>query len=252
MPSKINVPILLITSCVTISDHSVILSKPNDRIHHTIEAITHWIRLAPNLPIVICDGSNFDFSDLLLKRFPNQVIECLFFQNQIEFVIKQGKGYGEGEIVQYALEHSKLIKKTDLFVKCTGKLWVENFDECFNNFQGSFQASAYFKNILSLEKTDLVYIDTRFYISTIDFYKQYLMQAYMYAGLSDGRSIEHVFKDILLEKKISKILFPNHPIICGVGGGHGKYYKNNLKRRLKDRLKLRLIKQDPKFSSLFP
>ena len=39
--------------------------------------------------------------------------------------------------------------------------------------------------------------------------------------------------------------------ICGVGGGSGTYYKNNMKRRLKDVLRLRIVKAHKSFHPLF-
>jgi hypothetical protein len=247
-----NLPVLLITSCVVIADDDVVLRDPKDRIKHTVEAIEHWIKISPNLQIVICDGSNFDFSAILKDKFPNHDFECLYFQNSIEKVKVQGKGYGEGEIIEYALEHSELLKKSNFFIKCTGKLWVENFAECLEVFKGNFRASAYFKNAFSLlKKTTFEYIDTRFFISSIDFYTKNLMRAYELVGLADNKSIEHVFKDIVLEKNFSGVLFPVHPIVCGVGGGHGRYYKNNIKRRMKDRMRLDLIKSSKQFKFLF-
>ena len=197
-------PVLLITSCVIIADDDVILRDPKDRAKHTFEAIEHWTRIAPHLPIVICDGSNYDFSAILKDKFPNKDFECLYFQNSIERVKVQGKGYGEGEIIEYALEHSELLKKSKVFIKCTGKLWVENFAECLDIFSGDFRASAYFKNAFSLlKKTTFEYIDTRFFVSSIDFYTKNLMGAYELVGLADNKSIEHVFKDIVLEKNFS-------------------------------------------------
>jgi hypothetical protein len=247
-----NLPVLLITSCVVIADDDVVLRDPKDRIKHTVEAIEHWIKIAPNLPIVICDGSNYDFSVILKDKFPHQDFECFYFQNSIEKVKVQGKGYGEGEIIEYALEHSELLKKSKFFIKCTGKLWVENFAECLEVFKGNFRASAYFKNAFSLLKeTKFEYIDTRFFISSIDFYKMNLLRSYEQVGLTNKLSIEHVFKNILLKEKLKGFLLTTHPVICGVGGGNGKYYKNSLKRRIKDRLRLQLIRKKTYLKILF-
>jgi hypothetical protein len=247
-----NLPVLLITSCVVIADDDVVLRNPKDRIKHTVEAIEHWIKIAPNLPIVICDGSNYDFTQTLKEKFPNIDFECLYFQNSIDKVKIQGKGYGEGEIIEFALANSKLLNNTKYFIKCTGKLWVENFSECLKNTHSDFKCSAYFKNVFSpLKKTSFEYIDTRFYISSIEFYNQYFLRSYEQVGLTNKMSIEDIFKNILLKENLKGFLFTTHPVICGVGGGNGKYYKNSLKRRIKDRLRLQLIRKKTNFKILF-
>jgi hypothetical protein len=244
--------VLLITSCVIIADDDVVLRDPKDRVKHTIEAIEHWIKIAPHLPIVICDGSNYDFTATLKEKFPSKDCECLYFQNSIERVKIQGKGYGEGEIIEFALENSILLNNAQFFVKCTGKLWVENFAECFKESRGEFRVSAYFKNTFSLfKKTSFEYIDTRFYFSSVDFYKKYFLRAYEQVGLTNKLSIEHVFKNIILKERLMGVLFTTHPVICGVGGGNGKYYKNSIKRRIKDRIRIFLVKNSKKFHFLF-
>ena len=111
------VPILL-TSSVKVMDSSGKLNNPNLRIHYTIESISEWIKIDPSVQIVICDGSGFDFSDTVKNKFPLAKIECIFFDNDAEKIKIHGKGYGEGEIIRYALQHSHMLLKSDVFIKC--------------------------------------------------------------------------------------------------------------------------------------
>ena len=137
------IPILL-TSSVKVMDSSVKLNNPNLRTQYTIESISEWINIDPNIPIVICDGSGFDFTDTVKSRFPLANIECIFFDNDAKQVKKHGKGYGEGEIIRYAIKHSKLMNDSEAFIKCTAKLWVANFDQCLSQWNNQFMCSAYF------------------------------------------------------------------------------------------------------------
>src|SRR5271169_740705 len=104
---KSNLPPILLTSCVIVADHSVSLKDENSRIWLTLESIEKWLIISPDFRLVICDGSNFDFSNIVREKFPAANIECLFFQNNQEMVRLHGKGYGEGEIVNYALLYSR-------------------------------------------------------------------------------------------------------------------------------------------------
>jgi hypothetical protein len=244
-------PPILLTSCVTVSDHSVSLKDESARIKLTIESIQKWLAISPDLRLVICDGSNFDFSRIVLERFPEANIECIFFQNNKEMVGVYGKGYGEGEIVRYAIFNSVYLTESDFFAKCTAKLWVENFFDCLKCWNGTFMGKGFFSDVFSLRKTQFSYIDTRFYLVEKSFYLENLDSAYLNVGGESGLSLEHCFRDIILKNKYEKILFNVPPVICGVGGGSGKYYKNNLKRRIKEVFRLWLVKRNKRFNHLF-
>jgi hypothetical protein len=246
-----NLPPILLTSCVIVSDHTVSLKDENSRISLTIESIEKWLAISSDLRLVICDGSNFDFSKIVLEKFPKANIECLFFENNKEFVGLYGKGYGEGEIVKFALLNSHILKESEYFAKCTSKLWVENFFECLKGWNGTFLCKGYFSNVYSFRKTRFLYVDTRFYLVNKSFYLENLVYLYLNVGTKHGLSLEHCFRDVILKNKYKKILFNVHPVICGVGGGSGTYYKNNLKRRIKDAIRLWIVKRNPSFSFLF-
>ena len=248
---KPTLPPVLLTSCVIVSDHSVSLKDENSRIRLTVESIEKWLAISPELRLVICDGSAFDFSRIVLEKFPQANIECLFFQNNEQLVALHGKGYGEGEIVNYALQNSIYLKESDFFAKCTGKLWVENFFECLRGWNEVFLCKGYFSNVFSFRKTEFSYMDTRFYLADKSFYLKYLASAYLDVGGAQGLSLEHCFRNVILKENFKGVLFNVPPVICGVGGGSGTYYKNNLKRRIKEVLRLRIVKRNRSFNYLF-
>jgi len=236
-------------------DNSVVLKDPEQRLQFTLESIHHWLSQSPDIRLVICDGSDYDFSPVLLKHFPEAMrhnrIECLHFLNDPKKVAEFGKGYGEGEIIQFALKNSSFLKDTDWFCKCTGKLWVDNFFDCLEEWNGKFLCQAYFSNGFSLKKTQLEYIDTRFYISTKEIYQKYFSQLHLEVGGHFHRSIEDAFKKTIVANNLKGILFRHYPLIRGVGGGSGKYYKGNFMRRNKDRLRLKIIQSSAAYSKWF-
>lgn len=248
---KSKFPPVLLTSCVTISDHSTALKDEKFRIEYTLESIKKWLDTASDIKLVICDGSGFDFSCIVRDAFPDASIECLNFRNSADLVALYGKGYGEGEIVNFAIANSRFISESECFAKCTSKLWVENFVECFETWNRDFLCHAFFENVFSIRSTNFSYIDTRFYLVTKLFYKANLASVYLKLADGTGLSIEHCFRDVILEKNYEKILFSLPPVICGVGGGSGTYYKNNIKRRLKDILRLWIVKRHKSFRPLF-
>ena len=248
---KSSFPPVLLTSCITVSDNSVSLKDEKSRIGHTLESIEKWLAISADMKLVICDGSNFDFSSITTCAFPDANIECLSFRNSSNLVALYGKGYGEGEIINFAISNSRYIAESDYFTKCTSKLWVENYAECLAGWNEKFLCHGFFENVFSFRKTHFSYIDTRFFLTNKEFYKQRFASAYLRLTNEQGLSIEHHFKEIIIENNLERILFSLPPVICGVGGGSGFYYKNNLKRRLKDRLRLHLVKISPLFKPLF-
>ena len=232
-------------------DHSVALREPQQRITYTLESIEKWVDVCADLRLVICDGSGYDFTEIVKSRFPERSIECLCFENDQQLVQRHGKGYGEGEIIKHALVHSAFLSNADWFAKITGKLWVDNFLECLTEWNGFFLCKAYFANVFSLKKTKFEYIDTRFYLTNKDVYSKYFSEAHLKVGDSYGTSIEDNYKEIILRNNLKQVLFSLPPVICGVGGGSGKYYKNNLKRRLKESMRSRIVQSNPSFSGMF-
>jgi len=236
-------------------DLSVALKDPTDRLRYTLESIDHWLKVSPNIRLVICDGSGYDFSKIIMQNYPRQVaenlIECLNFTNDAALVATFGKGYGEGEIIKFALKNSKLLKNESVFCKCTAKLWVENFLDCLDLFNGKFLCQAYFSQVFSFKKTKLEHIDTRFYIVTKETYKMYFENLHTRVGGTFKQSIEDVFKESIENNNLNGVLFKKFPVICGVGGASGKYYRTHFIRRNKDRLRLIFVQLDKQFKNFF-
>ena len=245
-------PPLLLTSSVTPMDLSGRLNDPALRIKYTLESVGEWLLREPELRIVICDGSGFDFSSTIKSIFPNANIECLSFMNDSMQIAKNGKGFGEGEIIRHAIKHSKLLQESEEFMKCTAKLWVANIQQCLNQWNGHFLCNAYFANVFSLKKNKIKFLDTRFYIITKDIYIQYFLDAHSNSGYGpDRKNIEYVFLDVVTNHEMTAVLFSTPPIICGVGGGSGKYYKQGLVRIIKDKLRARIARSCCEYKKLF-
>lgn len=205
----------LITSAVNVSSNNTKMVDSNARAEHTLHTINTLKNSISNVNVVVCDGSNFDFS-----KFVNHDVECLSFQNDINKVRKFGKGYGEGEIVQYAINNSQYIKHSPFFAKCTGKLNVQNLRRCLKAFNGN--AGFDYKR----GKNDF-FIDTRFYIVDKDFFKQYLLRSYLLVNEGDGFYLEHAYYDALHKLRAIDYIISWPPFLTGWSGSMGVQYKPN-------------------------
>lgn len=246
------IPILL-TSSVVAHDPGVRLRDRNERLRLALESVAAWREIAPQNPLVLCDGSGFDFTPTIERWSLHQApIECLAFANNPDLVRTHGRGYGEGEIVRHALEHSRLIQHAGCFAKCTSKLWVENFSECIQSWNGRLLLKGVFGNAFSLtDSTVFSYIDTRFYVASIEVFRTHFLNAHTLIRADQGYGLEDCFRDVFLQSNLHHCLMSPPPVICGMGGGTGKYYKNTLLRRQKERLRYFLIKNKKEFNSWF-
>lgn len=236
-----SLPPILITTCITSSDPLAKLDDPSKRLFHVVEGIQKWLEIHPKASLVLCDGSNFDLMPLISLRFPKADIECLCHTNSSEKISLHGKGYGEGEIIKYALSHSVKLMASSIFIKCTGKLWVENFNDCLKEWNGIFMADAHFTKSFNPYLAKLDYIDTRFYITDKNFYLENLLNLYLETNYQKDCSLENIFLKKINAIKLKNFIFMSNPIICGVGGGSGTYYKNNKRKYYKKKIKKILL-----------
>lgn len=244
-------PPILLTSCVYVSDDTVTLKSAEDRVNFTLESIKEWLTILPNAKIVICDNSEFDFSELIKEKFPNEKIECLCFLGDRSAVKVNGKGYGEGEIIEYALKKSKFILNAGCFTKCTARLWVKNYRYFLNQWNQKCIFKPVFKNVFSVNLTKLDQIDTRFYIVSTEFYLKYLADANKKINPLTPYGIEEIFLQIVLEKNLKNIFCLRYPEIHGVSGASGRSYRNSLKKNIKENFKYFLMRLNPRFRDLF-
>jgi hypothetical protein len=169
------------------------------RVLETIRALKEWFKLIPNLTLVIIDGSDFDWSSEMAKYFPDKKVECLSHFNDREMVERFGGGYGESESLNYAISNSLILKKYPIFMKCTGKYWVENIhDISKSDLMGSFKCKAVFK----ITDWKLLYINTVFYIANVEQYVQNFTETYRYINDHNGNDIEHVMGQLILRNKL--------------------------------------------------
>lgn len=191
------------------------MTDSSRRLEKYLEGIDNWLRKIPNLRIIICDGTGYDWHPEIMRHYCNSHIECLSFFNDINAVKMFGKGYGEIQILNYAIENSKFLKKSKHFMKITGKYWVENIEafsisELFPDFK--------FKSTFKIKGWTLLYVNSAFFICSICAYRKYLYDSFHLVNDHVGNDLEHVLGRILVKNKIKNYQFTHSPAICGWSG----------------------------------
>ena len=208
---------VLITSAINVSAAKTVLTDVKARLELTLNSVQQWRETPGVSHVIVCDGSGFDLGPHISNMFSNQAdvgCEVISFTNDVAGVKAKGKGYGEGEIVNYALQQSQVLKGASHFAKCTGKLWVENFASCLNGFNGlaAFDFRGNFKP---------VQIDTRFYIVNKEFFVANMAALHHFVDDGNGFYLEHAFRDGLKSRALSDyVMFPT-PRIRGISGSMG-------------------------------
>lgn len=220
-----DIPVLLITGCISpeINQQHLCISDSKQRYEQYITSISFYIEKSLFKSIVFCENSNCAYppnSGLkeLAKKFSKN-FEWICFSGDKEEVLNKGKGYGEGEIIEYALEHSKILIQASWFIKTTGRIIVKNVNKIVPKLKLNM-------NYFNFDLFRTCGIDTRFYCCTVELYKKYLLSAYRRCSdYENEMSLEDIFYDCLIKTGKFHCL-PYYPFFSGVGGSHGEVYDN--------------------------
>lgn len=229
---------ILITSAINVSASRTRLVDTRSRLDLTLESIRRWCGTPGISHVVVCDGSGFDLKQYIHRTIANnKTVPCetIAFTNDLGAVKEKGKGFGEGEIINYALGKSKALMSAPHFAKCTGKLWVDNFPACLDAYNGlaAFDFSGIFTPL---------FIDTRFYITKREFFLNRLAGLHRNVDENKGIYLEHVFRDGLRALKLHKYaMFPT-PRIGGVSGSMGSRYEHKIAKGVMRDMRSLLIK----------
>jgi hypothetical protein len=214
-------PLLISTAIRVSAENTTKMLDPEARLRATLWGIEQWLKEPAVDSIVIVDGSDVDYSEQVNARAQgrDKEIEFVRFQNNIELTRTRGKGYGEGEIVLYALTHSKILERTSHFAKCTGKLYVRNYGQCLAAYRGSeFMCGVYGRNRIRC-------LDTRFYFGSRNFYLEHLATAHLRVDDSKGYFLEYSYLDRLREHGLKGFTLPVMPIVVGRSGSDDREYE---------------------------
>ena len=162
--------ILLLTGCINPNGMAfTALSNLEERKSQYINAIRYYLSNT-NFQIVFCENSGTNISPLFQRGIDSGRMEYLTFNGNQDK--ERGKGYGECEIIEYALKQSKLISSSHdrRIAKITGRLIVRNITSIIKWHQLLFPKRTVFCAINS----DLSFPDSRFILAPTSFFQLFL------------------------------------------------------------------------------
>lgn len=227
--------VLVITGAIDIQNSDIPytqLTETQERLRQYLESLEYAIENYTSIThIIFCDSTNysFDYTSIVEKaRQKNKILEIHSFLGNKEKVVQQGKGYGEGEIMKYLLQHSEALKRCDYFYKLTGRVVVKNFDALHHTSSDSHFLCYH---TINEEKKNLV--STVFYKISKEMYLNRLQDAYQEVNDEQGYYLEMVYYQKLKDTDLRS--FKTFPIISGISGSTGMRYDISPNRLLIER-----------------
>lgn len=212
---------------------NVAIINPEERLAQYKEAIEFYINQT-NFNIVFCDNSNIllDIKSLnIINKTRKKDIEILTFDgNSIK---SKGKGYGEMEIINYALKNSNIIKNIDenkRIIVATGRVIIKNAVNFCNVYQ---KDEIYFYKHLGK-------MISVFNIAPLFFWKEFYK--------SKNKEISDNNAKLYFENKLEEFALTNYekilnyvkyePIIVGKTGTKGKLYNETYRTKSSSELNM--------------
>lgn len=217
--------VLILTG--TIKPHEANLTLYNDinkRKLDYIKSLDFYLKNT-NLNIVFCENSGYNLNnDINLDDYNNR-LEYLTF-NGSDLIKEKGKGYGEIEILEYALKYSSFLKNASFIIKITGRLRILNLDKLLHLFNSNKR-----KDIILNLYSPWGGVATECFLIKKSFLSQIIIN---YKDKINDRSfqIEDVILDAIINSKDIKV-HKFFPYIKGICGGDLTYYKKESTYRLK-------------------
>ncbi|HXO76324.1 MAG TPA: hypothetical protein VN824_13825, partial [Puia sp.] len=174
---------LVLPSSVVVSAPFTVLQDPLQRAAQYLDAISFYIHQTPFARIIVCDNSGFVYPEALhqLAAAQGKEIELLSFTGDTALISSYGKGYGEGEILDFVFQNSRLLPKAEGVLKVTGRLKLINAAQIVRNCKAGknyFMPVSLLRPRFLVPKAARTCVDTKTWYCTKQFFEKTLRPAY--------------------------------------------------------------------------
>lgn len=169
--------------------------------------------------IVVADatGENvLNVDDLKLISAMGVEVEQISYCQDHNAVVEKGKGYGEGSLIDFSIKNSKILRDSDDFYKCTGKIFCRNFLDIDSTIQRNSISNIFWRDPLN------EWMDTRFFHVSKSFCISFLIPAYQKIEDRKGLWAERVVYELVQRKLTERRSL--RPLITGFSGTEDKPY----------------------------
>ncbi|WP_129594598.1 hypothetical protein [Seramator thermalis] len=228
-----NSAVLLITGSIDINKNipHIKLTDTTERLQQYIDSIEYAIKKYHSIQkIVFAENTNYLYNYTKLKELSkiyDKELEIISFQGNQTKTSIHGKGYGEIEIINYALKHSELINTSDIFIKLTGRIKVSNFDFVILS---SYENNSFYY----VSRANPPYIETIIYKIEKNLFINHFSEIGTEVSDKDGFYLEHAFlkKIESLKEHYNFGSFRVYRFLRGISGSTGNKYNSSLKSKI--------------------
>lgn len=216
--------VILLTSCVNPNGMPfTALSDINVRKQQYLDALRFYLNNT-SLPIVYVDNSNVNINKYnIFSNIAENRLELLSFDGNHDK--DHGKGFGELEIIDYAIKHSHIINnnKNVSIIKITGRLIIVNIATILKQLKYNILPSS--NSVICSMNSDFSMADSRLLIAPINFYNR-LIENRMAINDSEGVYLEHVLCSLIKKQNLYTFHpFFSEPQYQGVSGSTNINYQ---------------------------
>ncbi len=217
--------VLLMGSAIRTPKAFQAISATDVRLVQTLCGLIRWIRDTSVGTIVLCDGSepDYDFSRITAYATEHgKTLETLLYRKENDRYESRGKSFGEGQVLEYAVNHSAHLQDGGTFYKVTGRTFIRNFDEIkklhAKDDGGVFigPASVMMPKDTPKDVFGRRSVWTQFYKCGVSFFKKHLMEAYLETNDATNPIECEYFKRL---QTVPHARFAVKPFIVGRNGG---------------------------------
>jgi hypothetical protein len=142
-------------------------------------------------------------------------VEQISYAQDSARLAERGKGYGEGRLIEFAMENSRILGGNANFYKSTSKTFVRNFVDICKIIEQNPIDCLFWKKVDPQHQL-MQHIDCRFYLTSKDYARHHLIPAYL---LADDRVNAPCEQFIYAElTRSAKAAFAPRPLVHGVAG----------------------------------
>lgn len=210
--------VILLTACIDPGGMALTaLTDVDERRRQYTEALRFYLD-STELPVVFTENSGCDISTPFAKDIAEGRLEMFTFAGNKDKT--KGKGYGEAEIIEYALAHSKAIAQCRHIIKITGRLTVRNIADIIKQQQHSHN-----DHVSCVFHTDFSFADSRIFVASPALLHDFLTRR---EQMNDGAGVyfEHILANTIKESDCSFLPFSHYPLIEGCSGSNGAKYSD--------------------------